>query len=73
MQPSQLLACRRTEDAGNDLWHILNRCQEHRLRGGLSRRSASGRLMHTRRITSIKKDVQLNSQLWDLAAAVLAA
>jgi hypothetical protein len=39
----------------------------------LSRRSASGRFTHTRRITSIKEDVRLNSQLWDLAIEVLAA
>jgi hypothetical protein len=72
MEPLQLLACRRTEDVGDDLWRVYNRCQEHLLRGGLSRRSATGRLTRTRRISSIRRDVQLNSQLWDLAAQVLA-
>jgi hypothetical protein len=43
------------------------------LRGGLSRRSASGRLTRARAISSIRRDVQLNGQLWDLAAQVLAA
>ena len=28
MQPSQLLICRRIEDTGDDLWTVLNRCQE---------------------------------------------
>ena len=60
MQPSQLLNCRRIEDTGDDLWTILNRCQEALLRGGLSRRAASGRLSRTRRITSIKEEVRLN-------------
>jgi hypothetical protein len=69
----QLLACRRIEDAGEDLWSVMNRCQEGLLRGGLSHRSASGRLTRTRRITSIREDVRLNSQLWDLATEVLAA
>ena len=73
MQPSQLLACRRTEDLGDNLWVILNRCQEHLCRGGLSRRSPNGRLVRTRRLTSIKRDVDLNGALWDLATQVLAA
>jgi hypothetical protein len=73
MPPSQLLNCRRVEDLGDDLWTILNRCQEGLLRGGLSRRSATGRLTRTRRISSIKEDVRLNSRLWDLASEVLAA
>jgi hypothetical protein len=73
MEPAQLLTCRRVEDLGDDLWRITNRVQENLLRGGLSRRSASGRLMRTRQITSIKHDIQINSQLWDLASAMLAA
>jgi hypothetical protein len=73
MEPLQLLACRRAEDVGDDLWRVYNRCQEHLLRGGLSRRSAGGRLTRTRGISSIRRDVQLNGQLWDLAAQVLAA
>jgi hypothetical protein len=72
-QPSQLLTCRRMEDTGDDLWTVLNRCQEALLRGGFSRRAASGRLSRTRRITSIKEEVRINGQLWDLATAVLAA
>lgn len=73
MQPSQLLNCRRVEDLGDDLWTVLNRVQEGLLHGGLSRRSVGGRLTRTRRISSIKEDVRLNSRLWDLAAEVLAA
>jgi hypothetical protein len=73
MQPSALLACRRYEDQGDDLWSVLNRVQENLLGGGLLRRSASGRLTRTRRITSIREDVRLNSRLWDLAADALIA
>jgi hypothetical protein len=36
------------------------------------RRAPSGRLTRTRRVTSIRRDVALNSQLWDLATGVLA-
>ena len=69
MQPSQLLVPRRQEDVGNDLWHTLNVVQEGILRGGLIRRSASGRLTRSRRITAIREDVRLNAALWDLAMA----
>ena len=73
MEASQLLTCRRPEDAGDDLYSVLNKVQENLLRGGLLRRSANGRLVRTRRITSIREDVRINSGLWDLAAEVLAA
>ena len=73
MAASQLLTCRRPEDGGSDLWSTYNRVQENVLRGGLSRRSVNGRLMRTRRITSIKEDVRLNGALWDLATEWLAA
>ena len=73
MQPSQLLTCRRAEDVGDDLWRVYNRCQENLLRGGLSRRSATGRLTRMRAIRSIRRDVELNGKLWDLATQMLAA
>jgi len=73
MAASQLLNCRRPEDARDDLYSTLNRVQENLLRGGLSRRSSSGRLVQTRRITSIREDVRINSALWDAAAEMLAA
>jgi hypothetical protein len=73
MAASQLLNCRRPEDAGNDLYSILNRVQENLLRGGLTRRSAGGRLVRMRRITSIREDLRINTGLWDVAAEVLAA
>mgnify|MGYP003383587437 CR=1 FL=1 len=73
MQPSALLAVRRVDDAGNDLWSVLNRVQENLMRGGLNRRSATGRLTRTRCISSIREDVRINSGLWDMASGLLAA
>ena len=73
MEPSQLLTCRRTEDLGGNLWIALNKVEENLLRGGLSRRSAGGRLTRSRRISSIREDVRIHSRLWDLATEVLAA
>ena len=69
MEPAQLLVPRRAEDVGNDLWRTFNVVQEAIIRGGLLRRSASGRLSRTRRITAIREDVRLNAGLWDLALA----
>jgi hypothetical protein len=73
MVPSQLLTCRRVDDLREDLWSVFNRIQENVLRGGLSRRSVTGRLLRTRRITSIREDVRLNSGLWDLAESMIEA
>ncbi|HEY6641505.1 DUF932 domain-containing protein [Povalibacter sp.] len=69
---SALLLPRRPQDTGADLWHTFNRLQENMLRGGLSRRSPSGRLVRTRPIQSIKEDVRLNSGLWDAAVSMVA-
>ena len=73
MQPSQLLGCRRPEDASDTLWTVFNRVQESLLGGGMVRRTPTGRLSRTRRIISIREDVRLNGRLWDLAEEVLAA
>ena len=73
MMPVQLLMSRRPQDLGDDLWSVLNKVQENLIGGGLHRRSAAGRMMRTRRITSIRGDVRLNGRLWDLATEVLSA
>ena len=69
LEPSRLLVPRRAEDAGDDLWRTFNVVQENVLRGGIVRRTASGRLMRTRAIQAIREDVRLNAGLWDLALA----
>jgi hypothetical protein len=73
IQPSQLLSCRRAADAGDDLWRTLNRIQENLMRGGVSRRTPSGRLVRTRGLSAIRQEVRLNSALWDLALEALDA
>jgi hypothetical protein len=70
---AQLLICCRADDLGNDLWSVLNKVQENLLQGGLRRIATSGRRTRTRRITSIREDVRINSRLWDLAEEVLTA
>ena len=70
--PAQLLAPRRRDDVGSDLWRTFNRVQENVIAGGLSavQRNADGRRIRrvsTRRINGIDQDVRLNRALWELA------
>lgn len=67
----QLLRPVRFEDTGRDLWSIYNVVQEHLIRGGLRRRSPSGRLGVSRAVSAIREDVNLNLQLWSLAESFL--
>jgi hypothetical protein len=69
IEPAQLLVPRRSEDTGNDLWHVFNTVQSAVIRGGLSRRSTSNRLTRTRAVNAIREDLRLNSRLWELAMA----
>lgn len=70
---AMLLAPRRHEDAGNDLWKTMNRVQENVIKGGLTARAARrdgerrGRLVTTRTVKGIDQDVKLNRALWQLA------
>lgn len=63
----QVLAARRPEDEGNDLWRTLNRVQENMVGGGIRGRTATGRRRTTRRVGAIDSNVRLNRGLWMLA------
>jgi hypothetical protein len=63
----QLIAARRPEDLGHDLWTTFQRVQENVIRGGLPGRSAQGRRQRTRPVESIDRGVSLNRALWVLA------
>ena len=67
----EVVRVRRDEDSGDSLWHTYNRLQEALTRGGFQVRftetGASGRRGGTRRLSSIRRDVGLNRQLWNLA------
>lgn len=74
INPQRLLDCRRSEDAGDDLWHVFNRVQEHLIRGGQrdwSRRREDGhRFPRTRAIAGLDQNLRLNRELWNLAERV---
>lgn len=67
VQPEAILAVRRKEDEGMDLWRVFNRCQEALTKGGMDGVAASGRRVHVRQLTSTGRDAQVNYDLWQLA------
>jgi hypothetical protein len=69
VRPRQLLEVRRPADVGDDLWRVFNTVGENLIRGGVTNRSASGRLGRTRGIRAIVEDVRINTQLWQAAVA----
>lgn len=68
IRPDALLARRRVEDDGADLWRTANRIQENVIRGGLSAwtRDANDRRRRvtTREVKGIDADVRINRALW---------
>lgn len=64
---TQLLAARRQEDRGADLWSTFNVVQENVMRGGLIARTATGQRRRTREVQGIDQGVKLNRALWTLA------
>lgn len=71
-----ILTPRRQEDAAKDLWSLFNVAQENCLRGGMSairparihngRMIANHRMVHTRDISNVDRDIKLNIALWAL-------
>lgn len=72
MAPETLLIPRRKEDEPLDLWHTFNRVQENMLRGGNETTTAEGRVVMTRGIGRIERDVEVNTKLWSLAVQTIA-
>jgi len=63
---NELLRVRRTEDSKNDLWSVFNRVQENILEGGFL---IPGGRRRSRKITSLDKNIDINTKLWDLASS----
>jgi hypothetical protein len=72
VQPRQLLAPRRRDDIGSDLWRTFNRVQESLVAGGVNytQRDDRGRAVarrETRPVQNIDGNVSLNRALWTLS------
>lgn len=63
----------RPEDYRNDLWTVFNICQEKMIKGGFSASSKNNKTRKQRGITSIKKDMEFNQRLWNVASGYLVA
>ena len=61
----------REEDKGDDLWTVFNVCQEKMIKGGFHSVGKNNKSRKQRGITSIKKDIEYNQQLWHLAMSYL--
>lgn len=63
----------RTEDEGDDLWSVFNVCQEKLIKGGYKNVGKNNKTRKQRSITSIKKDLEYNQRLWNIASKFLPA
>lgn len=66
-----MLEVRRAEDAGRNMWSVLNRIQENAVKGGYQTMDAAGRNVTARGITSVARDYDFNMKLWNLGSKVL--
>lgn len=69
----ELLAPRRAEDLGHNLWTVYNKVQENIMQGGITGRSATGRKTQSRKIGAIPECVRLNVELWQHAMSMIRA
>lgn len=63
----------REEDKSDDLWTVFNICQEKMIKGGYQSVGKNDKVRKQRRITSIKKDVDYNQRLWEVATRFMPA
>lgn len=76
VSPAAMGLVRRAADANSSLWSVYNRIQENVIRGGMRGRvvGSNGRMRRAtvRAVTSIDKDVSLNTALHGIAREMLA-
>lgn len=68
-----ILAPRRPEDMGDDLWRVFNRVQENLTHGKLEGLSANQRRVQSRPLTGIGATLDVNRRLWQLTEATAQA
>lgn len=62
-----IMQVRRPEDAGTNLWVVMNRIQESVLRGGQAFVDARGRVRNMKPLMNLDKGLKANQDLWQLA------
>lgn len=68
-----ILMPQREEDKADDLWTVFNVCQEKLIKGGYSSTGKNNKSRKQRGITSIKKDIDYNQRLWNVAMRYMPA
>jgi hypothetical protein len=69
---ADVLKPRRTEDAGNSLWKVLNRLQENLIKGGtFIYTTKDNKQRHSKAIKNIDLQYDINVGLWDIAESYL--
>ena len=63
----------REEDKGDDLWTVFNVCQEKMIKGDFQATGKNDKVRKQRKITSIKKDIEYNQRLWEVATRFMPA
>ena len=63
----------RDEDNSDDLWTVFNVCQEKMIKGGFQSTDKNDKARKQRKITSIKKDIDYNQRLWEIAMRFMPA
>jgi hypothetical protein len=66
-----LLIPRREADYADTLWNVFNRAQESILTGGAPYSGKNNRRMRTRPVGSVRKALDTNQRLWELAEEFL--
>lgn len=67
IDPERMVAPRRSNQQGSDLWQSFNRVQESLIRGGVRVRNLeSGQSQLARPVTGLAENVRLNKALWKL-------
>lgn len=61
----------RKEDRADDLWTVFNICQEKMIKGEYYATGTNNKSRKQRKITSIKKDIQYNIKLWNVAQSFI--
>lgn len=73
VNPSHLLAYRRSVDTGDDLWTAFSVVQENIIKGGVRAIGSDGRRRRSKAVNSVNEDQRLNKALWTLAAELAKA
>ena len=69
----QLAYANREDAMGRDLWTLFNNLQENALKGNFNVEGTTGKIRKARPIKNVKRDIEVNAKLWNLAESFIPA